>query len=852
MMCSKIIKNRLRRRGNASQFSNRRGTNMVITALVLLLVQSVALVFVPQAKRGMYVNSGLNNPGSLCQRLKSNLKATRQEEAHKQHSKHQGDKRSRFLTPNHILHPLYFPYNSTNMQQNEQGLDLLSFPSALLKMKQTLESIASCTNEAQLELALGGSLFSEFKLCPNGEQININGDGQGAAFGDHHEHPPPFTIQIVQNVNHPIDTLCWLHANHPRIEALSPVPNQKPSMIYLSNAERTFEAASVGSALTIDHLDDYNWDVIKNLPDGSGVYGGKRFDPDGDIGEDWIEFGEELWVLPAVELRQERRLGKIDRDDVDDSSYSSTDDSSSMSMLPGEKKGYYHMSLLVHLHFNSAETLLEEARKTLDLIKMLTADVSTSVPCTTLPPILSRGYNPDAQEVFERGINAALNQFEAKSRGHGSLDKVVLASRADLKFGSELKGLDVMKKLKFGGSLGHLFYINPGKDVGKEFLGCTPERLFQVHSSTGAVISEALAGTRPRGSTTEADAELLRDLMHSEKDRKENVITGEFIRGVFESLKEKNMIELKDNGSGADEGNGNFFVRRLRHVQHICQSVDGKMKESSMAVDISRYLLDNLHPTPAVNGFPGKDSLEFIKEHEGISFDRGFYAGPFGFIGSHSSDIIVGIRSALLKKDSKSNSMNNVPPYTMSVYAGAGIVPGSTVQGEWSEIGYKLGVLSSTFTQSPLTLQSLRTPNEAWAIAFVEELIRSGVTQFYVCPGSRSTPLTAALARAMRSNVGVIDCVSTHDERGAAFRALGYARATRRAAAVVTSSGTAVANLYPAIMEASMDGVPLILLTADRPYENRDTGANQAVDQVKVSSDMPFQRPVVAYSVSLF
>jgi 2-succinyl-5-enolpyruvyl-6-hydroxy-3-cyclohexene-1-carboxylate synthase len=50
----------------------------------------------------------------------------------------------------------------------------------------------------------------------------------------------------------------------------------------------------------------------------------------------------------------------------------------------------------------------------------------------------------------------------------------------------------------------------------------------------------------------------------------------------------------------------------------------------------------------------------------------------------------------------------------------------------------------------------------------------------------------------------------------------------------VTSSGTAVANLYPAVIEASMDGIPILLLTADRPYENRDTGANQAIDQMKV------------------
>jgi isochorismate synthase/2-succinyl-5-enolpyruvyl-6-hydroxy-3-cyclohexene-1-carboxylate synthase/2-succinyl-6-hydroxy-2,4-cyclohexadiene-1-carboxylate synthase/O-succinylbenzoate synthase len=84
-------------------------------------------------------------------------------------------------------------------------------------------------------------------------------------------------------------------------------------------------------------------------------------------------------------------------------------------------------------------------------------------------------------------------------------------------------------------------------------------------------------------------------------------------------------------------------------------------------------------------------------------------------------------------------------------------------------------------------------------------------------------------------NVGVAQGMSVHDERGAGFRALGYGRGSNRPAAIITSSGTAVANLYPSIVEAGMDGVPLLLLTADRPYENRDTGANQAIDQVKVS-----------------
>ncbi|ARA92980.1 2-succinyl-5-enolpyruvyl-6-hydroxy-3-cyclohexene-1-carboxylate synthase [Rhodothermaceae bacterium RA] len=119
--------------------------------------------------------------------------------------------------------------------------------------------------------------------------------------------------------------------------------------------------------------------------------------------------------------------------------------------------------------------------------------------------------------------------------------------------------------------------------------------------------------------------------------------------------------------------------------------------------------------------------------------------------------------------------------------------------------------------------------NRFWADLLVEELIRCGVDFFSLAPGSRSTPLTTAVAAHPQARHHI-----HFDERGSAFLALGHARATRRPAAWITTSGTALANGFPAVIEAAIEGVPLLLLTADRPPELRDTGANQTIDQVKL------------------
>jgi len=120
-----------------------------------------------------------------------------------------------------------------------------------------------------------------------------------------------------------------------------------------------------------------------------------------------------------------------------------------------------------------------------------------------------------------------------------------------------------------------------------------------------------------------------------------------------------------------------------------------------------------------------------------------------------------------------------------------------------------------------------RTMNALSASMIVEEFIRNGVDRFCLAPGSRCTPLTLAVARNPRARV-----FKHFDERGLGFFALGLARGSGDPAVVITTSGTAVANLLPAVVEADLEDLPLIVLSADRPPELRDTGANQTINQV--------------------
>jgi len=131
-----------------------------------------------------------------------------------------------------------------------------------------------------------------------------------------------------------------------------------------------------------------------------------------------------------------------------------------------------------------------------------------------------------------------------------------------------------------------------------------------------------------------------------------------------------------------------------------------------------------------------------------------------------------------------------------------------------------------TYTEITTSTQSAANPTFAYVNAFVDELYRSKLQNIVICPGSRSTPLALAIAE----HPGLKTWMHI-DERSAAFFALGMAKRSGQPVGLLCSSGTAAANFLPAIVEAKLTNIPLLVLTADRPHELRDNGAPQTIDQ---------------------
>ena len=362
-----------------------------------------------------------------------------------------------------------------------------------------------------------------------------------------------------------------------------------------------------------------------------------------------------------------------------------------------------------------------------------------------------------------------------------------------------------------------------GLPGGGIFLGSTPERLYARNGQQ--VSSEAIAGTRPRGfkgrslcgsyarrltfslpGDLEGDFMIGLEMLRNPKDHVEFTLVRDWLHNALESVCSDVRLDIHKR------------VIRKAAVQHLYARLGGTLRKARSDMDI----LKALHPTPAICGRPQHLAKAALAETE--TFDRGFYSGPFGWISGEGAEFVVAIRSALIQEKQKGD-------YHVSLFAGVGTVKESVPEVEWEELELKIRPFTKLLTPRASPFDAPNANCRAAALV-VEELCRSGVKTFAIAPGSRSSPLVYAAAT--NPNCEVFPCI---DERSLGFWSLGYGRATQRPAAVITSSGTAVANLLPCVIESNLSKIPLLLLTADRPSELRQSGANQTIDQVKIFGD---------------
>jgi menaquinone-specific isochorismate synthase len=274
-----------------------------------------------------------------------------------------------------------------------------------------------------------------------------------------------------------------------------------------------------------------------------------------------------------------------------------------------------------------------------------------------LPAPIFREDSPDFQG-WRENVERALVAFS-----EGRLGKVVLARRAEFGFCRDLDPTLLLESLKAATPGCFHFYAEP--EDGIAFLGASPERLFRREGR--AVESEAVAGTRPRGVSSAEDEGLRDDLLHSAKDRSEHTYVSKGLREALEPLCEE--LEIEDCVS-------EMMLARGRHLR---SKVSGTLRDG--VTDAA--LLAAMHPTPAVGGHPRSEALEHIHALE--PFDRGWYAGPVGWIGAEDSEFAVAIRSGLVRGR------------TLALFSGAGIVAGSVPDEEWAEIEQKIGDFTGMF-----------------------------------------------------------------------------------------------------------------------------------------------------------
>lgn len=238
----------------------------------------------------------------------------------------------------------------------------------------------------------------------------------------------------------------------------------------------------------------------------------------------------------------------------------------------------------------------------------------------------------------------------------GEFEKVVLAREVQASFVRKVSIEATLHELITKENNSFIFVLEANEHC---FIGATPERL--VRKEGMKLLSTCLAGSTPRGKTNAEDEMLGNTLLQDSKNRKEHQIVVNMIKDALAS--ECTRLEIPEVP----------VLMKLKHIQHLYTPVSGIAKED---VSILR-LVERLHPTPALGGWPKEKSMAVIREIEPL--DRGLYGGPLGWMdGSGNGEFVVAIRSALIQGQE------------VSLFAGCGIVEESNPEAELQETRVKI------------------------------------------------------------------------------------------------------------------------------------------------------------------
>jgi len=392
---------------------------------------------------------------------------------------------------------------------------------------------------------------------------------------------------------------------------------------YWSDREKNFETAGVGATQILRDdsslcLADALRKIEDNLTSATGTiryYGGICFDQDDRLPASWQQFGLFYFIVPEFELCRENNRLVFAFNIVYEPG------------CPRERIIKKLLSALNELNFN---------------------DESACKPFTA--GVLSRTDCPDKSK-WKENILRAVDTLRLKN-----IKKIVLSRKSVFHASQPVNPIVLLKQVKNNsiGTYDFCFQLN----VSNAFLGCTPECLYRKNKNS--IYSEAIAGTCLAGKTDIEQRGFQEELLNSPKEAEEHKYVFDGVKSDLNELcSEVYVLNQRD-------------IMSLSYVQHFCSRFRGILKDNIN----TQKIIETLHPTAAVHGYPKREVKKEIKKYE--PFSRGWYAGPVGWIGQDCAEFAVAIRSGLVQGNK------------ISLFAGAGIVKASDPVSEWNETENKL------------------------------------------------------------------------------------------------------------------------------------------------------------------